>query len=248
MDRGLVLERIRTVPPSFTLHARNPARSVGVGGNEIVICQIASAPNVSDLAGGRRIGNRRDFQNLIRLGHQLNAIHVFGGYPVEPVDIHASVRHLEALRDILTMSDKALHAYSLGRERIEDGIEMVRIARGVSREQMAREPSLFSIINSSSPLRLDHPMLQGIVTMADAGQPTVITPFTLAGAMAPVTIAGALVEQNAEALAGIAFSQVVRPGAPVAYGGFTSNVDMKSGAPAFGTPEYMKAEIGRAHV
>lgn len=243
MDRGLVLESIRSIPSSFTLHARNPERSVGVGGTEIVVCQIASAPNVSDLAGGRRIGNRRDFQNLIKLGHQLNAIHTFGGYPVEPVDIHASIRHLEALRDILTMSDKALHAYSLGRERIQDGIEMVRIARGVTREQLEQEPSLFSIINSSSPLRLDHPMLQGIITMAEAGQPTVITPFTLAGAMAPVTIAGALVEQNAEALAGLAFSQIVRPGAPVAYGGFTSNVDMKSGAPAFGTPEYMKAAL-----
>ena len=232
LDRGLVGERIRTIPSSFTLHARNPERSVGVGGNEIVVCQIASAPNVSDLAGGRRIGNRKDFRNLVKLGHQLNAIHAFGGYPVEPVDIHASIRHLEAL-----------HAYSLGRERIEDGIEMVRIARGVSREQLEREPSLFSIINSSSPLRLDLPMLQGIITMAEAGQPTVITPFTLAGAMAPVTIAGALVEQNAEALAGLAFSQIVRPGAPVAYGGFTSNVDMKSGAPAFGTPEYMKAAL-----
>lgn len=242
-DRGFIEERIRTIPSSFTLHARNPARNVGVGGNEIVVCQIASAPNVSDLAGGRRPGNRKDFQNLVKLGQALNAIHVFGGYPVEPVDIHPSVRHLEALRDILTMSDKAVHAYSLGRERIEDGIELVRIARGVGREQMEREPSLFSIINSSSPLRLDYPMLQGVITMAEAGQPTVITPFTLAGAMAPVTVAGALVEQNAEALAGLAFTQVVKPGAPVAYGGFTSNVDMKSGAPAFGTPEYMKAAL-----
>ncbi|MEQ8394475.1 trimethylamine methyltransferase family protein [Thalassobaculum sp.] len=242
-DRALIEERIKTIPSSFTLHARNLERNVGVGGTEIVVCQVASTPNVSDLAGGRRVGNRADFRNLVKLGHSLNAIHAFGGYPVEPVDIHASIRHLEALRDILTMSDKALHAYSLGRERIEDGIEMIRIARGVSREQLEREPSLFSIINSSSPLRLDYPMLQGVITMAEAGQPTVITPFTLAGAMAPVTIAGALVEQNAEALAGLAFSQIVRPGAPVAYGGFTSNVDMKSGAPAFGTPEYMKAAL-----
>ena len=121
-DRGFIEERIKTIPPSFTLHASNPARSVGVGGNEIVVCQIASAPNVSDLAGGRRIGNRHDFRNLVKLGQVLNAIHVFGGYPVEPVDIHASVRHLHALHDILTMSDKEVHAYSLGRERIEDGI------------------------------------------------------------------------------------------------------------------------------
>jgi trimethylamine--corrinoid protein Co-methyltransferase len=103
------------------------------------------------------------------------------------------------------------------------------------------EPSLFTIINASSPLRYDAPMLQGIIEMSSRNQVVVITPFTLAGAMAPVTIAGALVQQNAEALAGIAFTQLVRPGAPVVYGGFTSNVDMKSGAPAFGTPEYMKA-------
>ena len=110
-ERALIEERIKTIPSSFTLHARNPERSVGVGGTEIVVCQVASTPNVSDLAGGRRVGNRVDFQNLIKLGQSLNAIHAFGGYPVEPVDIHASIRHLEALRDILTMSDKTLHAY-----------------------------------------------------------------------------------------------------------------------------------------
>ena len=119
----------------------------------------------------------------------------------------------------------------------------MRIARGVPVSQLDTEPSLISVINSSSPLRLDAPMLTGIMEMSARGQPIIMTPFTLAGAMAPVTIGGALVQQNAEALAGIAFTQMVRPGAPVVYGGFTSNVDMKSGAPAFGTPEYMKAAI-----
>jgi trimethylamine--corrinoid protein Co-methyltransferase len=166
-----------------------------------------------------------------------------GGYPVEPVDLHASVRHLDCLSDFVRITDKAFHAYSLGRERIVDGIEIARIGRGISHEQLEREPSLFSIINSSSPLRLDDPMLQGIIEMSARNQVIVMTPFTLAGAMAPVTIVGAVAQQNAEALAGIAFTQLVRPGAPVAYGGFTSNVDMKSGAPAFGTPEYMKAQV-----
>ncbi|PWQ96850.1 trimethylamine methyltransferase family protein [Leucothrix pacifica] len=141
----------------------------------------------------------------------------------------------------VTHTDKPFHAYSLGKQRNEDAIEMARIARGISHEQLEQEPSLFTIINSSSPLRLDEPMLQGIIEMSRRNQAVVLTPFTLAGAMAPVTIAGALAQQNAEALAGIAFTQMVRSGAPAVYGGFTSNVDMKSGAPAFGTPEYIRA-------
>ena len=120
---------------------------------------------------------------------------------------------------------------------------MVRIARGVDDETLEREPSIFTIINSSSPLRLDTPMLHGMIEYSSRNQVVVMTPFTLAGAMAPVTLAGAVAQQNAEALAGIAFTQVVRPGAPVVYGGFTSNVDMQSGAPAFGTPEYVRTAM-----
>ena len=137
-------------------------------------------------------GNQRDFQNFIRLGQSFDSIHLWGGYPVEPVDIHASVRHLDALFDMLTLSDKPIHAYSLGRERIRDGIEMARLARGIDDETLEREPSLFTIINSSSPLRLDTPMLEGVMQMARRNQVVVLTPFTLAGAMAPVTLAGAL--------------------------------------------------------
>jgi trimethylamine--corrinoid protein Co-methyltransferase len=180
---------------------------------------------------------------MIKLAQRYDVVHCTGGYPVEPVDLHASVRHLDCLSDIAKLTDKAFHAYSLGKERNRDGLEIARIARGITAEQMDREPSLFSVINSSSPLRLDTPMLQGIIEMSARNQIIILTPFTLAGAMAPVTIAGALAQQNAEALAGIAFTQLVRPGAPVVYGGFTSNVDMKTGAPAFGTPEYMKAVL-----
>ena len=145
--------------------------------------------------------------------------------------------------DMATLTDKPFHAYSLGRERIMDGIEIARIARGICHDELECQPSLFTIINTNSPLKLDTPMLRGIMEMSARNQIVCITPFTLAGAMAPVTIAGAVVQQNAEALAGMAFTQIVRAGAPVIYGGFTSNVDMKSGAPAFGTPEYMKAAI-----
>jgi trimethylamine---corrinoid protein Co-methyltransferase len=198
---------------------------------------------VFDRDGGRRPGNYRDYKNFLRLGQTFDSIHVWGGYPVEPVDIHASIRHLDALFDMLTLSDKPIHAYSLGRERIRDGIEMARLARGIDAETLEREPSLFTIINSSSPLRLDAPMLEGVIQMARRNQIVVLTPFTLAGAMAPVTLAGALAQQHAEALAGLAVAQLARPGSPFVYGGFTSNVDMKSGAPAFGTPEYMKTAI-----
>lgn len=242
-DRGLVTSMIGLAPRSFTLHARNPARNLKIGGDHVAFCAVASAPNAADRAGGRRPGNMVDYENLIRLGHSLDQVHLWGGYPVEPADIHASIRHLDALFAMLTLSDKPIHAYSLGIERNLDGLEMTRIARGISKEQLELEPSVFTIINSSSPLRLDGPMLEGIIRMATANQVVVLTPFTLAGAMAPVTIAGAVAQQNAEALAGLVVAQTVRPGSPFVYGGFTSNVDMKSGAPAFGTPEYMKSAL-----
>jgi trimethylamine--corrinoid protein Co-methyltransferase len=242
-DRGLIMEMIASVPKQFTLHARNPMRNVEMGGNNLVFAQVASAPFVSDLHGGRRTGNQKDYRDLLRLAQSYDIIHTTGGYPVEPVDIHASVRHLDCISDLIKLTDKPFHAYSLGKLRNTDAIEMTRIGRGITMEQMERECSLFTIINSSSPLRLDGPMLQGIIEMASTNQAVILTPFTLAGAMAPVTVAGALVQQNAEALCGIAFTQMVRKGAPAGYGGFTSNVDMKTGAPAFGTPEYMKAVI-----
>ncbi len=242
-DRDLILDMIASVPKGFTLHARNPLRNVEMGGDNLVFAQVASAPFVSDLEGGRRTGNQKDFRDLVRLAQSFDVVHTTGGYPVEPVDVHASVRHLDCISDLIKLTDKPFHAYSLGQQRNTDAIEMARIGRGISMEQLEREPSLFTIINSSSPLRLDGPMLQGIIEMSSRNQPVVLTPFTLAGAMAPVTVAGALVQQNAEALCGIAFTQMVRRGAPAVYGGFTSNVDMKTGAPAFGTPEYMKAVI-----
>jgi trimethylamine--corrinoid protein Co-methyltransferase len=242
-DRGLVEQAIGKPPAEFTLHARNPDRSVRIGGPWAAFCAVASAPNAHDMEGGRRPGNTADFQNFLRLIQKLNIIHLTGGYPVEPLDRHPSIRHLECLADTVLMTDKAFHAYSLGRERIRDGIEIARIARGIDDETFEREPSLMTIINSNSPLKLDDPMCGGIIEMARRNQVVVLTPFTLAGAMAPVTVAGAVTQQNAEALAGLVLSQNVRPGAPFVYGGFTSNVDMKSGAPAFGTPEYMQSAL-----
>ncbi len=242
-DRAMVTERIRTAPSSFTLHARNPAHHLQIGGDWIAFGAVASPPNVADIEGGRRVGNQADYQDLVRLSQMLETVHFFGGYPTEPIDLHASVRHLDATYDLLTLADKPIHAYSLGRQRVLDCLEMARISRGIDEATLDREPSIFTVINSSSPLRLDTPMLHGILEYSRRNQVIAMTPFTLAGAMAPVTLAGALVEQNAEALAGITLTQVVRPGAPVLYGGFTSNVDMRSGAPAFGTPEYMRTAM-----
>jgi trimethylamine---corrinoid protein Co-methyltransferase len=243
IPRGLVDACLKTAPSDVLLHARNPENSIWLGGDAMVFGNVSSPPNCSDMDAGRRSGSLADFRNLVKLSQVFNCIHFLGGYPVEPIDVHASVRHLVALRDMATLTDKPFHAYALGRERITDGIEIARIARGISHQQLEQEASLFSIINTNSPLKLDTPMLQGIIEMSSRNQAVCVTPFTLAGAMAPVTMAGALVEQNAEALAGLVMTQVVRPGAPFIYGGFTSNVDMKSGAPAFGTPEYMKAAV-----
>lgn len=240
---GMVTERIATAPSNFTLHAPNPAHNLAIGGNNVAFGSVASAPNVFDMDGGRRVGNRADYQNLLRLSQALNSVHFLAGYPVEPIDIHASIRHLDATFDAITLCDKPIHAYSLGAQRNLDCLEMMRIVRQVDNHTLEQQPSIFSVINSSSPLRLDTPMLHGIMEFSSRNQVIVMTPFTLAGAMAPVTLAGALAQQNAEALAGIAFTQVVRSGAPVIYGGFTSNVDMQSGAPALGTPEFTRAAM-----
>ncbi len=242
-DPDLVMEWVTKAPSSFRLHARNPDHDVVVGGHHVAFCSVASAPNSSDLDGGRRPGNMADYENFLRLGQSFNIVHLFGGYPVEPTDLPPATRHLDALAAFVTLTDKAFHAYALGRSRILDALEIVRIGRGVSVDQLLLEPSVFTIVNTSSPLRLDGPMVEGLIEMATMNQVVVITPFTLSGAMAPASLAGALAQQNAEALAGLAFTQMVRPGAPVVYGGFTSNVDMRSGSPAFGTPEYARAAM-----
>ena len=241
LDRAQVMSRIATVPSSFTMHSRNPARNRLVGGKAINFTTVASAPNSSDLEGGRRTGNFEDYCNFMRLAQSYDVIDFLSGYPVEPVDIHPETRHLDATLAALTLTDRAFSLYCLGGGRVNDGIAMTAIARDVDRETLKSEPSIITVVNTNSPLRVDGPMLDGLMEMAENGQPTIVTPFTLSGAMCPITIAGALAQQNAEALGVIALSQIVKPGAPMIYGGFTSNADMRSGAPAFGTPEYTRA-------
>lgn len=241
MGRDWVLEMIGKCPSEFELFPRNENRSIKVGGRNMAFMSVASPPNVMDLDRGHRVGDLHSFRELTMLSQYFNCIHLMGGYPVEPVDIHASVRHLDCLFEQLTLTDKAVHAYCLGPERVEDVLEMARIASGLEADDFFAKPRIFTNINSSSPLKHDWPMLDGAMRFARRGQPVVVTPFTLAGAMAPVTMPGAVVQSLAEGLAGIALLQVVNPGTPCALGTFTSNVDMKSGAPAFGTPEYVRA-------
>ena len=241
MDRAWVMEQVAKAPSHITVTPRNPDRTLIFGGRYFNFGQVASPPNVMDLDQGRRIGVRADFQNFLKLAQSYNCIHFSCGYPVEPMDLHPSIRHLDGLFDKLTLTDKVVHAYALGTERIEDAMEMVRIAAGLTHEAFDAQPRMFTNINSTSPLKHDWPMLDGAMRMAARNQMVVVSPFTLAGAMAPVTLAGALALQNAEGLAAIALLQAVRAGAPVIYGAFTSNVDMKTGAPAFGTPEFVRA-------
>jgi trimethylamine--corrinoid protein Co-methyltransferase len=241
MGRDFVMEHLKTVPAKFTLTPRNVERRIEVGGNRMLFGNVSSPPNCSDLDRGRRIGTRESYRDLIKLTQYFNCIHFAGGYPVEPMDLHPSIRHLDCLYDKLTLTDKVVHAYSLGKERVEDVMEMTRIAGGLSHEEFDASPRMYTNINSTSPLKHDYPMLDGSMRLARRGQLVVVTPFTLAGAMAPVTMIGAVTQSMAEGLAAIVLLQLINPGCPVAIGTFTSNVDMKSGAPAFGTPEYMRA-------
>jgi trimethylamine--corrinoid protein Co-methyltransferase len=242
MGRDWVMEMVGKAPATFTITPRNPERQLTIGGKHLLFGNVSSPPNYYDLElGTKQPGTREQCANLLKLTQYFNCIHFAGGYPVEPVDIHASVRHLDVLYDKLTLTDKVMHAYSLGRERVEDVVEMVRIAGGLSHEEFEATPRMYTNINSTSPLKHDWPMIDGCLRLVRRGQAVFVTPFTLAGAMAPVTMAGAVAQSIAEALSAIALFQYVRPGAPCVIGTFTSNVDMKSGAPAFGTPEYMRA-------
>ncbi|MCC5992056.1 MAG: trimethylamine methyltransferase family protein [Rhodobacteraceae bacterium] len=241
MDGDFVEAMLARAPGPFTITPRNPARAVPVGGNSLAFVNVSSPPSSWDMIRGKRTGDFATFREFMMLTQAFNCIHVAGGYPVEPVDVHPGIRHLDCIAEKLILTDKVVHCYCLGRERVEDAMEMVRLAAGLTHAEFDAAPRMYTNINSVSPLRHDFPMIDGALRMARRGQPVVVTPFTLAGAMAPVTLAGAVAQSIAESLCAIALLQYAAPGAPVAIGTFTSNVDMRSGAPAFGTPEYMRA-------
>jgi trimethylamine--corrinoid protein Co-methyltransferase len=243
LDRALIERALATAPASFTLTPRNVAKQLVFGGRNVAFGLVAGPPFVHDRERGRRAGNYSDYCDFIRLAHYFNAIHLIGNQVCAPVELPANSRHLDTYRANLVYSDLAYHCTAIGAGRARDGIEMMAIARGISLAEMARSPGVITIISVNSPRRFDDAMSDGLITMAQHGQPVVITPFTLMGAMAPVSLAAALAQQNAEILFGLTLAQAVRPGTPVMYGAFTSNVDMRSGAPAFGTPENTKANI-----
>ena len=243
LDPDQVEELVAGAPASFRLLARNPERYLDFGGASLAFCSVGGPAFVADLDRGRRPGTFEAMCDYVRVIGALDVLHQEGGGPLEPTDIPVPVRHLEMYRAFATLLDKSWHCLGYGRTTVNDALEVIAISRGVSRDDLVREPSTMTIINSNSPLRLDGPMSEGLIEMSLNGQPVVATPMSLAGAMSPITLAGALAEQNAEVLFMVALGQLARPGAPFVYGGFTSNVDMRTGAPAFGTPEYVKAQF-----
>ena len=243
IPRELVERALASAPSSFVLTPRNPARAIHVGENHVSFGLVAGPPNVHDCVAGRRPGNLKDYVSLIKLAQSFDIIHFIGNQPTSPVELPVGTRHLDCYRANVTYSDRVYHCTAIGRIRAVDGIDIMAISRGKTREQIIADPSVLTIISVNSPRRFDEAMSDGLMAMSEFGQAVVVTPFTLMGAMTPVTLAAALTQQNAEALSGIVLTQLVRPGAPVVYGAFTSNVDMRSGAPAFGTPENARATL-----
>lgn len=240
-DRTGIEALLAKAPEQFQLRARNPARNLTIGGNKAVFTSVGGPAYCSDLEGGRRAGSYAEMCDFLRLVQSLNVIHQEGGGGFEPLDLPAETRHLDVAYAEITLMDKNWIPWTMGRAQSMDALNMAAISLGTTLEGLVEHPVFTCIINTNSPLQIDVPMADGLMTMAHFGQAAVVTPFTLAGAMSPVTLAGALAQQHAEAMAGIALTQIVRPGVPVVYGAFTSNVDMKTGSPAFGTPEYAQA-------
>jgi trimethylamine--corrinoid protein Co-methyltransferase len=240
-DPAMVREKLSLAPATFELRARNPARDLKVGGNNILFASVGGPAFCSDLDNGRRPGTYAEMCDYFRVVQSLNIIHQEGGGAFEAMDLPAETRHLDLYLAQIRLLDKNCQSYALGRERTVDSIEMACIALGVDRAELADRPAILAIINTNSPMQLDIPMTEAVIELAGANQVCCITPFTLAGSMSPATLAGTLMQQTAEVLAVATFAQVVNPGAPIIYGSFASNVDMRSGAPALGTPEYTKA-------
>lgn len=243
LDPDRIREALQTAPSTFPVVAPNPTRSISMGGKSLNLAPVAGPPFVSDRINGRRPGTLADQKNFLRLTQHYDVMSTICP-SVEPDDIALNVRHLHSNVASLTLTDKIPWVFCRGRQRVRDSFDLIKIRYGIeSDEEFAEAARCWSVVNMNSPRQLDIPMARGIIDFAKMGQMLIVTPFTLAGAMAPITLAGALLLQHMEALAGITLSQIVNPGAPVVYGAFTSNVDMKTGSPSFGTPEAQKAAI-----
>ncbi|HWK64498.1 MAG TPA: trimethylamine methyltransferase family protein [Rhizobiaceae bacterium] len=244
--RGLPRSILKTAPSSFIQHARNPARSVRIGGDATVFAPVYGPPFVRDLDGNRRYATIEDFRNFVKLAYMAPAMHHSGGTLCEPVDVPVNKRHLDMVYAHMRYSDKPFMGSVTAPERAEDTVAMAKILFG---ETFVEENTvIINLINANSPMVFDETMLGAAKVYARANQATIITPFILSGAMSPVTVAGTLTQVLAEVLAGAAFTQLVRPGAPVLFGTFASSISMQSGAPTFGTPEPSLVSYGAAQL
>ncbi|MEJ1158712.1 trimethylamine methyltransferase family protein [Prosthecomicrobium sp. N25] len=244
--RGLARSLIRTAPQDYVQHARNPERSVHIGGKDTVFAPVYGSPFVHDLDQGRRYGTIEDFRNFVKLAYQSPFMHHSGGTVCEPVDLPVNKRHLDMVYAHMRYSDKPFMGSVTHPERAKDTVAMAEILFGA--EFLQSNTVVTSLINANSPLVWDATMLGSAEAYARANQACIITPFILSGAMSPVTVAGTLTQVLAEVLAGVSFTQLVRPGAPVIFGTFVSTLSMQSGAPTFGTPEASLAIYGAAQL
>lgn len=245
-DADLVKEYVSQAPSEFTQISRNPKRSLKIGGSAITFAPVYGPPFVFDLERGRRSGTLQDFQNFVKLAYMSPYIHHSGGTIVEPTDLPVESRHLDMLMAHILYSDKPFMGSVTSTENARDSVELVRLLFGS--DAIQENPALLSLVNVNSPRQFDETMIGALRVYAENRQAVVITPFIMSGTMAPVTVAGALTQQNAEALAGIVYAQMVNPGTPVVYGSYLTTVDMKSGAPVFGSPESQIALFASAQM
>ena len=235
IPRGLARKLCATAPSEFTQHARNPARNVDIGGRNLVLAPVYGPPFVRDAMGGRRYATIEDFRKFVKLGYMSKWLHHSGGTVCEPTDVPVNKRHLDMLHAHMTLSDKPFMGSVTEPSRAQDSVEMCEILFG--KDFVQQNTVMTSLINVNSPMTFDDVMMGALEVYAQNNQACIISPFIVGGAMAPVSVAGTLTQVLAEALAGIAYSQLVRPGAPVIMGAFVTSIDMNSGAPTFGTPE-----------
>ncbi len=248
MDRDLLMGLVSKAPSSFTLTPRNRNHAIEIGGNVLNFGMVSGPPNAHDTVRGRRQGSFADYCELLKLAQCFNVLSFYGNQTLAPIDLAVNTRHLDTTLACIKYTDKIFSSMSIGAGRVTDSARMWAIARGISLEEMKASPSAITNINVNSPRLLDREMSSGAMALAALGQAVIVTPFTLMGAMTPVTIPAALAQAAAEALITIALIQSASPGSPVIMGSFTSNVDMRSGAPAFGTPENAWANLAGGQI
>ena len=235
IPRGLARKLISTAPSQFTQHARNSEKSVVIGGKNLVCAPVYGPPFVRDANGGRRYATMDDFRKFVKLGHMSKWLHHSGGTVCEPTDVPVNKRHLDMIHAHMTLTDKPFMGSVTDPSRAQDSVDMCGILFG--QDFVQENTVMTSLINVNSPLTFDDVMMGAMEVYAANNQACILSPFIVGGAMAPVSVAGTLTQVLAEVLAGVAYNQLVRPGAPVIFGAFVTSIDMNSGAPTFGTPE-----------